>query len=99
MVALYGARQLATGQPGQGPSRNGVSFNAHLYANAAFDVDPHLSSRLMGTDATHFARILVTDDTEVAGTIQCSAAADAWLDASVVAAPGSSISGCDHGSL
>jgi hypothetical protein len=99
VVALYGARQLATGQPGQGPSRNGVSFNAHLYANAAFDVDPHLTSRLMGTDATHFARILVTDDTEVAGTIQCSAAADAWLDASVVAAPGSSVTGCEHGTL
>lgn len=99
VVALYGARQLATGQPGQGPSRNGVSFNAHLYANAAFDVDPHLTSRLMGTDATHFARVLVTDDTEVAGTIQCSAAADAWLDDTVVAAPGSSITGCEHGTF
>lgn len=99
VVALYGARQLATGQPGQGPSRNGVSFNAHLYANAAFDVDPHLTSRLMGTDATHFARVLVTDDTEVAGTIHCSAAADAWLDDTVVAAPGSSITGCEHGTF
>ena len=98
VVGLYGARQLATGQPGQGPSRNGVSFNAHLYANAAFDVDPHLSSRIMGTDASHFGRILITDDTEVAGTIQCSSAGDAWLDETVIGAPGASVTGCENGS-
>lgn len=99
VVALYGARQLATGQPGHGPSRNAVYSFGHLYANAAFDVDPHLSSRLMGTNASHFGRVLVTDDTEVAGAIQCESAADAWLDDTVVAAPGSSITGCEHGTF
>jgi hypothetical protein len=99
VVGIYGARQLATGQPGQGPGRNSASFHAHIYANAAFDVDPPLSSRLMGTDAAYFGRILVTEDTEVAGTIQCFSAADAWLDATVVAAPGASITGCEHGTF
>jgi hypothetical protein len=98
VVGLYGARQLATGQPGQGPGRNAATFFGHLYANAAFDVDPHLTSRLMGTDASHFGSILITDDTEVAGTIQCSSAADAWLDETVTGTPGSSVTGCEHGS-
>ncbi len=99
VVGLYGARQLATGQPGQGPSRNGAGFHAHIYANASFDVDPPLQSRLMGTDASTFARVLVTDTTEVAGTIQCFSAADAWLDPTVIDAPGSSITGCEHGTF
>ncbi len=99
VVGLYGARQLATGQPGQGPSRNSSSFHAHIYANAAFEVVPALQSRLMGTDANTFARVLVTDTTEVAGTIQCASAADAWLDATVIDAPGSSITGCEHGTF
>lgn len=99
VVGLYGARQLATGQPGQGPGRNAAYYFGHIYANASFDVDPHLPSRLMGTDAALFGRILVTDDTEVAGTIQCESAGDAWLDPTVVAAPGSSVTGCEHGTL
>ena len=99
VVALYGARQLATGQPGQWPGRNGVSAFGHLYAVAAFDVDPPLQSRLMGTDAGQFARILVTDDTELAGSIQCASAADAWLDATVIEGPGAAVSGCEHGAL
>jgi len=99
VIGIYGARQLATGQPGLGPSRNVASFFGHIYANASFDVDPALPSRIMGTDANTFGRILVTDDTEVAGTIQCSSAGDAWLDPTVIAAPGASVTGCDHGSL
>jgi hypothetical protein len=99
VIGVYGARQLATGQPGLGPSRNVVSSFGRMYAVAAFDVVPALSSRILGTDATNFGRILVTDDTEVAGTIQCSSAGDAWLDPTVVAAPGASVTGCEHGTL
>ena len=99
VIGVYGARQLATGQPGLGPSRNVVNSFGYLYANKAFDVVPALSSRMMGTDASQFGRILVTDDTEVAGTIQCFSAGDAWLDPTVIAAPGAAVTGCDHGTF
>ena len=99
VIGIYGARQLATGQPGHGPSRNNIGDFSMLYANAAFDVSPHLTSRVMGTDASRFARLLVTDDTEVAGTIVCGSAADAWLDPTVVGTPGASVTGCEHGTL
>ena len=99
VAVLYGARQLATGQPGHGPARNFASYFGHIYANASFDVVPALQSRILGTDANHFGRILITEDTEVAGTIQCDSGGDAWLDPSVIAGPGSGITGCEHGTF
>ncbi|MGZ5432507.1 MAG: hypothetical protein ACXWH7_06220 [Thermoanaerobaculia bacterium] len=99
VAVLYGARQLAAGQPGQGPTRNFATFFGHIYAYATFEVAPAIQSRILGTDASHFGRILITDETEVAGTIQCFSAGDAWLDPTVVAAPGSSVTGCEHGTF
>lgn len=91
-VWLYGARQLAAGQPGEGPAQNHVDYHAMLNAGYAFETDQ--SSRLLSTNAATFGRVLVTENTEVNGTIQCQSKAQAWLDPEVVLAPGSSVTGC-----
>ena len=98
-VELQGARQIAGAQPGQGPPVNSVEFFGTIVASALFDVDPPSPSRLLATDAAHFGRVLVTDDTILKGVIQCSSAADAWLDPTVIPLPGSKVTGCDHGTL
>jgi hypothetical protein len=98
-VFLIGARQTAGARPGQGPDVNVVDFFGMIAATALFDVDPPAQSLLRSTAAAHFGRVLITDDTIVNGAIQCTSAADAWLDRTVIALPGSTVTGCDHGSL
>ena len=98
-VWVYGARQLAAGQPGHGPSFNNVDINAKLIAATAFESSPPLTSRVLNTQASTFARVLLMNDTELAGTLQCGSAADAWLDPEVVAGPGAAVNGCEHGTL
>jgi hypothetical protein len=98
-VFLYGARQLAAGQPGEGPSRNMVAFFADLIAYTSNETATPEVSRLLGTDVFDFGRLLVKDGTEVNGVTACSSAGDAWLDPGVVAEPGASVTGCDHASL
>lgn len=94
-VNLLGARQIAGALPGQGPATNTADFFGKIVASALFDVDPPSPSLIRGADAAHFGQILLTDDTMVKGTIQCSSAADAWLDPTVDLS-GSTVTGCDH---
>jgi hypothetical protein len=49
--------------------------------------------------AAHFAPVLITDGSSLKGLIQCSGAADAFLDPTVIRSPGSSVTGCEHGSV
>jgi len=56
-------------------------------------------SLLRSTAATHFGRVLLTGNSSLGGSIQCSGAADAFLDPTVIRLPGSSVTGCDHGGV
>ena len=98
-VSLFGSRQIAGAQPGQGPPTNSAEFFGRIEVGANFDINPPTQSRLLSTDVTHFGRALVTDDTVLNGTIQCSSAGDAWLDPTIIALPGSAVTGCDHSKL
>lgn len=93
LVILYGARQ--TGASGA----NDVSYFGQLSAEASFDVDPPVQSRILSTNVSLFGRMLVTEQTQLDGTIHCERAGDAWLDPTVVPAPGSAVTGCEHGAL
>jgi hypothetical protein len=95
-VHLLGARQLATGQPGLGPVANDVSGFGKLVAG---DLDD-LHSQLFGTTSvSRFGRLLLLDNSTLAGPIQCSSAGDAWIDPTVVEGPGAAVTGCEHGTL
>jgi len=97
IIQLIGARQLATGQPGQGPSANSVSDLGRLSAGPD-ELDNQ--SQLFGTtNVSGFGRVILYEATTLAGTIQCGSAGDAWLDPTVIANPGSAVTGCEHGAL
>jgi hypothetical protein len=98
-VSLFGSRQIAGAQPGQGPPTNNAEFFGRIEVGANFDINPPAESRLLSTNVAHFGRFLVTDDTVLNGTIQCSSAGDAWLDPTIIALPGSAVTGCDHSRL
>lgn len=96
-VHLIGARQLATGQPGQGPAVNGVSGFGRLTVGPD---DFNAQSQLFGTtNVSGFGRVILGGATTLAGSIQCGSAGDAWLDPTIVKGPGAAISGCEHGVL
>lgn len=65
-------------------------------AEANLDVNPPTQSSLRNTNAAHFTRVLVTNGTVIQGAIQCTTAADAVLDGTVIVAQGVSITGCEH---
>ncbi len=56
-------------------------------------------SLILSTTAAHFARVLLTGNTTLNGSIQCSGAADAYLDPTVIRFGGSSVTGCEHGGV
>ena len=56
-------------------------------------------SLVRDTQAAHFGRVLVTANSTLQGTIQCSGAADAFLDPTVIRLPGSSVTGCPNGGV
>lgn len=62
-------------------------------------LDPPMQSALRGAQAAHFARVLLTGDSTLNGSIQCSGAADAFLDPTVTVTSGSIVSGCEHASV
>ena len=95
-IHILGARQLATGQPGLGPAQNSIdTFGKLIVAE-----ENGVSSQLFGTtNVSGFGRALLRDESTLAGSIQCESAGDAWLDPTVVAGPGSSVTGCEHGAL
>lgn len=88
-VSLVGARQTS-------PVANDADFFGRIIAEADVDRNPSPQSSLAATNAAHFARVLVTDNTTVQGSIQCTAAADAVLDPTVTIAQGAAITGCQH---
>ena len=98
-VSLLGSRQIAGAQPGQGPPVNTADIFGRIEVGDLFDVNPPTQSRLLSTDVAHFGRVLLTDNTTLNGTIQCSAAGDAWLDPTIIALPRSAVTGCDHSKL
>lgn len=96
-MVLHGARQLAAGQPGQGPARNSVDTSSTLYLETAFENDA--ISQIAGTDVITFSRLIVGDDTNITGNVQCLSGGDAWFQPSVTKAPGVTATGCAHGAL
>lgn len=92
-VRLDGAQQTATSSDEQ---PNIADSLGEIIAAPLFDVDPPAQSLLRDTVAAHFARVLVTGDSILKGSIQCSGAADAFLDPTVISPPGSTVTGCEH---
>lgn len=97
-ILLYGARQLATGQPGQGPNRNGVDSFATLWLEPYVDGTTE-ESRIKATHVDGFSRALVRGNAVIDGFIQCGSAGDAWLEPGVTGTPGTTVTGCEHASM
>ena len=97
-ILLYGARQLATGQPGQGPNRNGFDSFATLWLEPYVDATTE-ESRIKATHVNAFSRALVRGNAVIDGFIQCGSAGDAWLEPGVTGTPGTTVTGCEHASM
>jgi hypothetical protein len=95
-VRLDGAQQTATSSSEQ---PNIADSLGEIIVAPLFDVDPPAQSLLRNTEAAHFGRVLLTGDSILKGSIQCSGAADAFLDPTVIAVRGATITGCEHASL
>jgi parallel beta helix pectate lyase-like protein len=93
-IRLDGARQIATSSDGQ---PNVADALGEIIVAPLFDIP--MQSLLGDTEAAHFARVLLTGDSILKGSIQCTGAADAFLDPTVIKAPGSTVSGCEHASV
>ena len=96
---IFGARQLAGAQPGQGAPQNRIGRFATFEVYAGFFTDPPVQSRVMSTNVDNFGRMLVTDQSVVSGAIVCNGASDAFLEGTVIVAPGSTVTGCEHASV
>jgi hypothetical protein len=95
-VRLNGARQRVTSSDGQ---PNIVDSLGQLIVSPLSDVSPPAQSQIRDTQAAHFARVFLTSDSILKGSIQCSGAAAAFLDPTVIRLPGSGVTGCEHGSV
>lgn len=95
-VRLDGALQKATTSDEQ---PNIADSLGEIIVAPLFDVDPPAQSLLRDTEAAHFGRVLLTGNSILKGSIQCSGAADAFLDPTVITVQGATISGCEHASL
>lgn len=90
-VRLDGSRQAATTSVGD------PNFVDHLGELVVAPLsDPPAQSSVRDVAAAHFARVLLTGDSILRGSIQCSGAADAFLDPTVIPLPGSTVTGCEH---
>jgi|GEM_PF-2051422 len=99
-IQIIGSRQLATGQPGIGPAVNRIDAHATLSVDPLTDENGvEQQSRIMSTMVTHFGRALLTGESTIHGSIQCNSAGDAWLDETVLATPGSTVTGCEHAAV
>jgi len=99
-IQIIGSRQLATGQPGIGPTVNRIDgFSTMTVEPLADENGIEQKSRVMSTNVTNFGRALLVEESVLNGSIQCSGAGDAWLDETVVANPGSTVTGCEHASV
>ncbi|HEU4886271.1 MAG TPA: right-handed parallel beta-helix repeat-containing protein [Thermoanaerobaculia bacterium] len=95
-VRLDGALQKATSSDDQ---PNIADSLGEIVVAPLFDVTPPAQSLLRDTEAARFARVLLTGDSILKGSIQCTGAADAFLDPTVIPVPGSTVSGCEHASV
>lgn len=95
-VKLNGALQRTTSSDGQ---PNIVATLGEIIVSTLFDVTPPAPSLIRDTVATHFARVPLLNDSTLKGSIQCSGAADAFLDPTVIRLPGSTVTGCEHGGV
>jgi hypothetical protein len=93
-VRLNGSVQRLTSSDGQ---PNLVDTLGEIIVAPLLDVSPPAQSVLRGAAATHFGRVLLTGKAALTGSIQCSGAADAFLDPTVIRSPGSSVTGCVNG--
>lgn len=93
-VRLDGAIQRLSSSDG---APNIVDSLGQIIVAPLIDANPPLQSLIRDTQALHFARVLLRDNSVLKGTIQCSGAGDAFLDPTVVRSPGSSVTGCEHG--
>lgn len=93
-VRLDGSIQrlgAANGQP------NLADTLGEIIVAPLLDVSSAAQSLILDTAATHFARVLLEGNSIQKGSIQCTGAADAFLDPTVIRLPGSSVTGCAHG--
>jgi hypothetical protein len=90
-VALIGVRQIAGAQLGLAPSTNIADFFGRIVVASLSESERGF---LLSTNLDHFARLVVTDVSTVSGTVQCSTAADAVLDPTVVTR--ARFTGCEH---
>lgn len=95
-VRLIGAVQRAGSSDGQ---PNIADALGEIIVSPLSAPTPPAQSVLLTTAATHFARVLLTDSSVLKGSIQCSGGADAFLDPTVTRLSGSSVAGCEHGSV
>ncbi len=95
-VRLNGAVQKVSSSDGQ---PNIVDTLGEIIVSPLFDVSPPAQSLIRDTQAAHFARVLLLNDSVLKGSIQCSGAGDAFLDPTVIRLPGSTVTGCEHGSV
>ena len=95
-VRLNGSAQRLTSIDG---APNIVDSLGEIIVSPLFDVGPPAQSVIRDTQAAHFARVLLTNDSILNGSIQCSGAGDAFLDPTVIRLPGSDVTGCEHGSV
>ena len=98
LAQLAGAQQQSTGL-----NNNNVVLSNRISNNSSLRVEPGddgvntVASRLMGTtNVSEFSNaLLFGGSTVLDGTLNCSSAGDAWVEAGVVFTPGS-ITGCEH---
>lgn len=86
---LLGARQIVGAT--EGPPQNFVT----RFATMEVQDFPPVQSRVRATNVEHFGRMLIRNQSELNGAIVCTSKGDAWLDATVVQMPGSSVTGCN----
>lgn len=93
-IQLYGARQIAGATVGD--PRNFIDTFGTLQVFQSDFADPPVQSRLLATDISGFARVLVLDASNLDGNIACHDAGDAHIDPGVVRGVGTAVTGCEH---
>jgi hypothetical protein len=93
-VRLNGSIQRLTTSDGR---PNIVDNLGEILVVPLSDVTPEAQSVLRDTQAMHFGRVLLIGSSALNGSIQCSGAADAFLDPTVTRLRGSSVTGCANG--
>lgn len=97
-VRLNGSVQRAGSSDGQ-PNIVDSLGEITVSRSELFFVTPPTESLILNTVARNFGRVLLTGSSALGGSIQCSGAADAFLEPTVIRSPGSSVTGCANGGV